>query len=307
MCQVELRHLRYFCAVAENQSFTLAARQLHVSQSGVSGQVRDLEREIGVRLLQRNQRDVSLTAEGKIFFKESKEILVRSEQAVSLVSRASAGQHGSLSIGLCGPATSPFLPRLIREFRGRHAGVNLELKDFEPARQPLAIVEGLIDVGFTRSVGPELRKLLHSEVFFREPLLAVLPKEHALTSQPQLRLAQLATDRLVVSSREAGPDLFDAIVYFCKRAGFSPRIVSSPSAWQSVLTLVEAGEGVALVPACVQYLRSKDVVFRPILDRGCVFDVIVAWRRNDPGEVRESFLTLLLKRLPDIKQIMAQN
>src|SRR5271165_6958345 len=110
---MELRHLRYFCAVAELQSFTLAARHLHVSQSGVSGQVRDLEQEIGVTLLRRNQREVSLTGEGAIFLREAREILERSERALELTVRASRGQFGRLTIGLCWPATMPFLPRFI--------------------------------------------------------------------------------------------------------------------------------------------------------------------------------------------------
>src|SRR5271165_346221 len=128
---MELRHLRYFCAVAEHQSFTLAARRLHVSQSGVSGQVRDLEKEIGIALLQRNSRQVSLTPEGAIFLREAREILQHSERAVDLAVRASRGQFGKLTIGLCGPATAPFLPRLIRGFRKRQPGVNLSLKDID--------------------------------------------------------------------------------------------------------------------------------------------------------------------------------
>src|SRR5271155_3945099 len=119
---MELRHLRYFCAVAELQSFTRAARYLHVSQSGVSGQVRDLENEIRVKLLRRNQREVSLTPEGAVFLREAREILQRSERAIEMTVRASRGQFGKLSIGLCGPATAPFLPRLIRGFRKRQPG-----------------------------------------------------------------------------------------------------------------------------------------------------------------------------------------
>jgi DNA-binding transcriptional LysR family regulator len=107
---MELRHLRYFCAVGENQSFTLAARQVHVSQSGVSGQVRDLEKELGVTLLRRNQREVSLTPEGAIFLRETREILARSERAVEMVARASRGQFGELKIGLCGPGNCTISP-----------------------------------------------------------------------------------------------------------------------------------------------------------------------------------------------------
>ena len=302
---MELRHLRYFCAVAENQSFTLAARQLHVSQSGVSGQVRDLEKELGVTLLRRNQRDVSLTPEGAIFLREAREILARSERAVEMVVRASRGQFGELGIGLCGPATAPFLPRLIREFREREPGVTVALKDLSPALQPEALAHGEIDIGFTRGIPPEFRKVLRSEVLFREPLLAALPREHALTKERTIRVAQLAKDRFVLYAREGAPEMFDAIVAICKKAKYCPRIVASPNLWQTVLTMVEAGEGVAIVPACVQQLRSDGVSFHPLIDRGCHMDVVLAWRRDEPNAIRDGFLDLLRNNRAEIERLNA--
>jgi DNA-binding transcriptional LysR family regulator len=299
---MELRHLRYFCAVAENQSFTLAATQLHVSQSGVSGQVRDLEKEIGVTLLNRNQRDVSLTPAGAIFLQEAREILAHSERAVEMVTRASRGEYGELRIGLCGPATAPFLPRLIREFRKHQPGVTLALKDINPALQPEALANGAIDVGFTRSIPAEFRRVLRSEVLFREPLLAALPSEHALANQRTIRIAQLAADRFVLYAREGAPEMFDAIISICKRAKFCPRIAASPNLWQSVLTMLEAGEGVAVVPACVQQLRSDGVWFNNLHDRGCYVDVVMAWRRDKPDYIRDSFLGLVRKTRPDIER-----
>ena len=301
---MELRHLRYFCAVAEDQSFTLAARRLHVSQSGVSGQVRDLEREIGVRLLQRTPREVSLTPEGAIFLREAREILKHSERAVDLAQRASRGQLGKLTIGLCGPATAPFLPRLIRGFRKSQPGVNVSLKDLDPMHQPEALGQGVIDVGFTRSIPPQFRLLLQSEVLFSEPLVAVLPKGHTLANEKAIHLAQLASDRFVLYSREAAPDLFDVVVALCKKAKFTPDIVDSPNLWQSVLTMVEAGEGAAIVPACVQHLHSNAVTFHSLYDRRCMVDVVLAWRNQEPDAVRDSFLNLLRINRQDILRWM---
>ena len=301
---MELRHLRYFCAVAEHQSFTLAARHLHVSQSGVSGQVRDLEREIGVKLLHRNQREVSLTPEGAVFLREAREILEHAERAMELTVRASRGQFGKLTIGLCGPATAPFLPRLIRNFRKHQPEIELALKDIEPARQPSALVQREIDIGFTRSVPPPLRQVLQSEVFFREPIIAVLPKGHSLASQQAVEMAQLASQRFVLYSREGAPDIFDTIVSFCRKAKFSPNIVDNPNLWQSVLTMVEAGEGVSLVPACVQHLRSNGVSFHSLSGRGCTLDVVLVWRRNEPDILRDSFLNLLRASRPEISKMM---
>jgi DNA-binding transcriptional LysR family regulator len=304
---MELRHLRYFCTVAKYQSFTTAARALHVSQSGVSGQIRDLEKELGVSLLRRNQREVSLTPEGAVFLREAQEILDRSEQAIELAVRASRGQFGQLTIGLCGPATAPFLPRLIREFRKDQPGVKLALKNIDPVGQPGALVNREIDIGFARSIPPQLKPVLSSEVFFREPVLAALPKGHALGGERSVHLSQLAADRFVLYSRDGAPDLFDALVSFCKKAKFSPNIVDSPNLWQSVLTMVEADEGVALVPACVQHLRSDGVTFHPLRGRNRVLDVILAWRRNEPDAIRDTFLDLLRKSRPEILRLMQKD
>jgi DNA-binding transcriptional LysR family regulator len=191
---MELPHLRYFYAVAEEQSFTSAAWRLPTSQSGVSGQVRDLERELGITLLRRNQREVMLTPEGAVFLREAQDILAHAQRAVGMVTRASLGQFGKLTIGLCGPATSPFLPRLIREFRRWQPGVMLFLKDIEPAQQLSALANRGIDIGFTRSVPAEFRKTLRRETYFSEPIVAVPPRGHALEDTEAIQLAQLSAE-----------------------------------------------------------------------------------------------------------------
>jgi DNA-binding transcriptional LysR family regulator len=301
---MELRHLRYFCAVAEEQSFTLAARRLHVSQSGVSGQVRDLEKELAVSLFRRNQRNVSLTPEGAVFLREARDILERADRAMEAVVCASQGRYGKLSIGLCGPATAPFLPRLIREFRKQQPGVTLSLKDLDPARQPEALVNREIDIGFTRGVPTALRGALGSEVLFHERLVAALPRGHSLENAEFVSLNELANDPFVLHARENAPELFDAIVSLCKRARFSPRIVDSPRIWQSVLTMVEAGEGISLLPSCVQHLRSQDVLFKPLNNRGCNVEVVLAWRADDPDAIREGFLDLLRGNRSEIERLL---
>lgn len=297
---MELRHLRYFCAVAEEHGFTPAARRLHVSQSGVSGQVRDLEAELGIKLLRRNRREVTLTPEGAVFLREAQEILSRVQHAVEIVARASQGQYEKLTIGLCGPATSPFLPRLIREFRRRQPGVMLSLKDIDPARQPSALADHEIDIGFTRCVPPEFRKTLRSEIYFTEPVVAVLPRGHELLDVNPIHLVQLSEERIILHARESAPELFDAIIAMCRRAKFSPNIVDTPRLWQTILSLVEAGEGIALVPSCVEHLRSNGLVFKTLHDKKCQVDVILAWRQSDTNPIRDGFLNLLRKTRPNI-------
>ena len=300
---MELRHLRYFCAVAEHRSFTTAARQLNVSQSGVSGQVRDLEQEIGVSLFRRNQREVTLTPEGTIFFHEAREILIRADRAVELAVRSSKGMSGTLRVGLCGPATAVFLPKLIRKFRRQFPGVTVALRELNTSEQIEALLNGHIDIAFTRGISAESKSLLNHEFFQSEHLVVALPKGHPLAHEQAVALNQLAKERLILYFREGSPEVFDSIVAMCKKAKFSPRIGDTPRAWQSILTMVEAEEGVGLVPSCVQYLRSNDVIFRALADKRCKVDAIFAWRRNESSAVTNTFLTLLRAKRAELQRV----
>ena len=293
---MELRHLRYFCAVAEHRSFTLAARKLNVSQSGVSGQVRDLEKEIGVTLLHRAQREVALTPEGLTFFEEARDILMRADRAIQLALGVAKGQSGKLTVGLCGPVTASFLPQLIRTFRKQYPGIALALKDYAPSEQVTALLNEQIDIGFARSIPPEMKHLLGHELMFREPVVLALAKGHTLAHLKSVPIKQLAQERLIVFSRDGAPEVYDAILAICKKARFSPRIADAPRSWHAVLTMVEANEGLALIPQCVQHLRGNDVVFRPLDDNRNKLDAIVAWRRNEPNFLQDSFLALLRAR-----------
>lgn len=288
--------MRYFCAVAEERSFTAAGRRLNVSQSGVSGQIRDLEREIGVTLFRRDQREVTLTPEGQAFLPEARDILARAERAVTIALKASQGHGGKLTMGLCGPVTALFLPKLIRTFRKQYPGVALGLREYAPFEQVDALLKGDIDVGFTRTVPAEAKHLIKAELLFREPVVTAIPKDHPLANENQIRVPRLAEESLVLYSREAGPDIFDQIIAMCRRARFTPKIRATPNSWQSVLTMVEAGEGIALIPACIQQLRATDIVFRPLHGGGCRLDAIVAWRRNEVNTVRESVLAMLREK-----------
>jgi DNA-binding transcriptional LysR family regulator len=299
---MELRHLRYFCAVAEHGSFTTAARQLNVSQSGVSGQVRDLEREIGVNLFRRKQREVTLTPEGSVFFREAREILIRADRAVELTVRSSRGVSGTLTVGLCGPVTAAFLPKLIRKFRKEFPGVTLALRELAPSAQIEALLNGHIDIAFTRGMSPQAKSLIGHELLVRESFVVALPKGHSLASEQTVALKRLAKERLILYCREGAPEIFDAIVTMCKKKKFSPRIGDTPRSWQAILTMVEADEGVALVPSCVQHLRADDVVFRPLVEKRCEVDALFAWRRDDTSIVTHSFLALLRAKSAELQR-----
>lgn len=299
---MELRHLRYFCAVAEHKSFTQAASHLNVSQSGVSGQIRDLEREIGVKLFRRNQREVALTAEGILFWDEAREILARADRAVQLVTQSSKGNAGKLTVGLCGPVTASFLPSLIQKFRTQFPGVMLSLRERVPSEQVEALFNREIDLGFTRGVAGGIKHLVNHELLFREPVVVAMPADHPLTKESTIPIAAFASSRLLLYGREGAPEVFDGIIAMLKRARISPAIADTPRSWQTLLTMVEAGEGVGLVPECVQQLRATDVAFRPLSGRGCLLDAIVVWRRGEVNATLEQFLTLLRKKRGELRR-----
>ena len=265
--------------------------------------MRDLEKEIGVNLFRRKQREVTLTPEGSAFLQEAREILIRADRAVELAVRASAGVSGVLTVGLCGPATAVFLPKLIRKFRKQFPGVTVALRELNTSEQIEALLNGHIDIAFTRGISAESKALLSHELFVREPLVVALPKGHALANEQTVALNQLAKERLILYFREGSPEVFDSILAMCKKAKFSPRIGDTPRSWQSILTMVEAEEGVGIVPSSVQYLRSDDIVFRPLADRRCKVDAILAWRRNESSVVKESFLALLRAKSAELQRI----
>jgi DNA-binding transcriptional LysR family regulator len=299
---MELRHLKYFCAVAEQRSFSAASRQLNVSQSGVSGQILDLEHELGFALFRRNKREVALTAEGAAFYEEAREILDRTSRAVEIASKVAQGVCGRVAVGLCGPVTAPFLPKLIRSFRKLHPGVTLSLRERHPVEQLDALLNQEIDIGFARSIRPDLKHLVQHELLFREPIIAAIPKAHALSSLDTVPIRQLAKERLVFYFREASPEIYDAITTLCQKARFSPRIVDTPRSWQSVLTMVEAEEGIALIPHCVQYLRSDDVVFRRLREQQCHVDALIAWRAHGLTRPQQALLELLRSKKADFQK-----
>lgn len=290
---MELRHLKYFCAVAEHRSFSAAARQLNVSQSGVSGQIQDFERDLGFALLRRNKREVALTPEGLVFYDEAREILNRASRAVEMASKVSKGETGRLIIGLCGPVTAPFLPKLIRSFRKSHPGVTVSLRERLPIEQMDALLNKEIDIGFSRGIRPDIKHLIQHELLFREPIVAAIPRAHPLAKLESISVRQLAMEPLLFYGRDAAPEIYDAVTTLCQKAKFSPRIVDCPRSWQSLLTMVEAGEGIALIPHCVQYLQSNDTVFHRLRESSCHIDALMAWRTEGLTRIQQGFLQLI--------------
>jgi DNA-binding transcriptional LysR family regulator len=289
---MELRHLRYFCAVAIHQGFSRSARELHVSQSAISEQISDLEREIGVPLLIRSQQKTILTLAGEIFFDEAKKVLRDADHAIETVQRAARGEIGTLTVGFFGGGTGEDVPAVIKNFRRLNPDVRVSVADMVPGLQSTALVNGNIDVGFTRPLETPFDQLLRSELLYFDPLVAVFPKDHPLAAET-VDLSSLARERFVLVARESSPSLFGKILALCSEAGFSPQIISTGVAWASVALLVEAGEGIAILPSNLQHGASKNLLFCPLTDRNASIGLVMAWSPQREGPVLNAFLSLV--------------
>jgi DNA-binding transcriptional LysR family regulator len=286
---MELRHLRYFCAVAEYSGFSSSARALHVSQSAISEQIADLEREIGVPLLVRGQQKPRLTLPGEVFFAEAKKVLAAADRAVETAQRSARGEIGTLNIGFFNGGTGADVPAIIKNFRRLHPGVRVGVTDILPGLQSNALIEGTLDVGFTRPLETPFDQILRWELLYLDPLVAVFPKGHPKAHAP-VNLRTLARERFVLVARESSPSLFGKILALCSKSGFSPQIVSTASVWASVALLVEAGEGIAILPSNLQHGASKNLVFSPLTNPGAAIGLGMAWSPQREGPVLEAFL-----------------
>jgi len=290
---VELRHLRYFVAVAEELHFHRAAERLHISQPPLSQQIRALEAELGLSLFERNRRRVELTAAGRSFLADARAILEASDRAADKARRVAAGELGTLSIAFVGSATfSPVLPAILRDFRARYPDVGLSLRELQTAEQLASLAAGRIDVGVIR--GPlkasELDPALELIVIQREQLVVALPETHPLARRARVRADDLRGETFVILRRHEGPGLFAALAAVMGEAGGVPEDVLEVAEMQTIIALVASGVGVSLVPASVGDSERQGVAFRPLADPSPTTELSLAWRSAIASPVRDAFL-----------------
>jgi DNA-binding transcriptional LysR family regulator len=290
---MELRHLRYFTAVVECKGYREASRRLHIAQPSISQAVSDLEDELGLKLFSRTGRNARLRPEGETFYADAVRILQQAETAILTANRAAQGKVGRLSIGFIGSATLSFLPDLIRRYKLEYPDVKLALHDLYPVELDQACDRGEIDIAITRTLSLERSKNRQSRVLLRDPLVAVLPRSRkSKLKRKKIRLADLANERFILFHRKGAPGVFDTIVGACRAQGFSPRVENEPNSMQTILSLVEAEEGVAIVPASTSNLRSHGVQFVRLVP-DLYLDLIVAWQLGEPSVVVRTFLDFL--------------
>lgn len=261
---IELRHLRYFVAVAEESSFRRAAARLHISQPPLSRQIGALEERLGVGLFERAGRRVGLTEAGRVYLGEARLLLARFEEGVEAARGAGRGEVGRLRIGYEGSSVYDLIPSSVRVFRRRFPRVRLSLLEMPGADQAGALREGRLDVGFVVPTAGGDGGALVFEALLREPLVAVLPGGHPLAAGDEVDPGELAGEPFVLGPSRPDDALRERVVAVCRGAGFAPRVVQEAGEVQAVLGIVAAELGVALLPDSVRALGREGVVYRPL-------------------------------------------
>ncbi len=272
---MELRHLRYFVAVAEELHFGRAAERLHIAQPPLSQQIRRLEQELGVELFRRNRRRVDLTDAGRLLLEQSRPLLAQAAHAEKLLGRAGAGEVGRLSIGFVGSASYEVLPAILHEFRNRFPDVELRLEEQTTGDQVGALNVGRIDVGLVRP--PVADDSIELTPLVEERLIAALPEAHPLAERATVPVAALAQEPFVLPPRRI-TGLYEDVIGVCREAGFSPQV-----------SLVSAGIGVSLVPESVETFRRPRVAYRPLRGPNASLEIALARRRDDRSPLVAQF------------------
>ena len=288
---MELRHLRYFVAVAEELSFTRAASRLRTAQPSLSQQIRQLEHEVGVALFERTRHHVRLTAAGRLFLDEAREILSRVERAARRAARAAAGEV-ELSVGTFPAADVKILPRLRPLIAARLPHLHLVLHSKYAVDPISGLRHGRVDVAFLR--GPLVEPELVVTDILREPIMVLLPASHELASRKRIRLDRIETLFCIPISRLVAPGLHDAVGTFCQRANVRTHSVLEADNVVSHLHMVAAGLGFALLPDYVGTLLPPGVVMKPLdWDPVPTVSIVMARRREPAPQPLQAFLDLV--------------
>ena len=290
---MDLRHIRYFQAVAEELSFSRAADRLRIAQPALSRAVQELESDFGTILLDRNRRTVRLTPAGSVLLREAGILLERWEDAMRRVRRTAAGEEGELRLGYIGPPTQPFMGRLLHEYRQRYPLVSLHLEERTPERVWEMMAKGRLSAAFTRPVLLEKPSGLQTVVIRHERFGVVVPLSHPLAPKESIAWNALAREPLVVLARREGVGSHDAILAACRKAGFAPRLAYTPSLIGTVLSYVEAGAGVGVVPESVA-TQDLPLRFLPLRPAASV-PLVLVWQEGEDTPAVQRFREMVLE------------
>jgi len=293
---MELRHLKYFVAVAELLNVTRAAARLRVAQPALSRQMRDLEDELKVRLFDRTRAGVQLTRAGRAFYPKAREILAQAAEAANAARNATGVISGRLAIGYPSGLHLNYLAPVIARFRRAHPQVEFDFLHALPPEQFKALRESRIDVGFVTL--PAHADGIEQQIIWRVPLKVVLPEKHPLARRRAFALADLRHEDFVFCTRESRPEFYDEFFRHCANAGFRPHVAHEVGGYPTtMLGLISVGAGVSVLPYFEQMERLRGIVWRT-LRQPWFWDSALVWRREKISRTAEEFIALAAKQFP---------
>jgi DNA-binding transcriptional LysR family regulator len=288
---MELRHLRYFVALAEELHFGRAAQRLAITQPPLSLNIQQLEASVGARLFDRHSRGVRLTAAGLAFLDSARALLAQAEEARLLAREIGAGAVGRLRVGFVGSVLFRGLPQWLETFRERHPRVHVGLSELNSQEQIDALAHGQLDLGFVHTT--RVPEALRTAFVHAEPFLCCVPATHRLARRRAIALTDLRDEPFVLFSRKASPDYFGRILAACAARGFEPRVRHEVRHWLSVVSLVGQGMGVSVVPAPLQRSGMAGATFRALAGETMLSEVHCAWRGGEDHPALGHFLDLV--------------
>ena len=292
---MELRHLRYFVALAEELNFTRAAKKLRLAQPSLTRQIRNLEDELGVRLLDRTRNGVILTGQGRFFLSHARRLVALSVETVRAVQQFRNNDSGHLNIGYIPRFDSDLLPLTLAEFQETRPEISITLRDMSPADQFRALEGRTMDIGFPGLRPEDAGPALNWRCVARHDVLAILPVHHVLAGRRAVDIEELKNLPFVAMSEQTHPGWCKWVSHLCRQAGFIPRIVQEVSSESGILNFVAEGLGVALTSDRIRRLPHRGVAFRP-LTAAPRAEYWMTWRRDNGSEATSDYLALIEKR-----------
>lgn len=281
--------MRYFVAVADERNFTRAARRLGIAQSPLSQQIRGLEREVGVQLLSRTTRSVTLTQAGEAFYERARRVLGLADEAIEASRKAARGHLGRLSIGFTSSATFELLPRLARTYADRYPDVTLEVhSDLTTPEQTAALLTGRLSVGVLRP--PVVAEGLAVETIRREPLVVLLANRHPRTVDREIDLADLSDEWFISQQANPPTTMHQVLINSCQAAGFVPKVRETVGGSAALLALVAGDMGIALGPYSLRHMNIDGVTFRPLRSPAVTISLALAYRKANVSPLVREFL-----------------
>lgn len=290
---MELHQLRCFVAAAEELHFGRAAARLHMTQPPLSRQIQLLERSLGIVLLERNNRGVRLTAAGRGFLRDARHILAFSEQAGNSARRLASGEAGRITLGFTGVSAYSLVPQLLAKAASEMPEVEFVLKEMVSDAQLDALSANLIDIGLVRQVRE--REVFEAQLVYREPLMVVLSAGHPLAAQSSIAVADLHHQPFVMYASDEGRYFYDCIVGLFAMSGVKPHYTYHLGQTHTIVSMVQAGLGLSIVPASAQQLHSGSLAFRPLRGASLNADLHMISRNDNENPVLPAFKALLSK------------